>query len=163
MSAINTYSYTMIDVPGVVATNNFVSILNPANSTRVMAFVNLIANAYATTTSQTAASMGIYKATNVSGGTVDSTNIARFNTQLTTSVAEVRIGNPTLTRNKLVLYIPPPISSGTGVTTSTSELVTPVSVTNTLLLYPGEALCATTLSGNTNQVWNLNFAWVEFF
>ena len=163
MSAINTYSYTMIDVPGVVATNNFVSILNPVNSTRVIAFINLIVSAYATTTSQTGSSLGVYKASGISGGTVDSSNIARFNTALATSVAEIRIGNPTLTRNKQVLYCPPPISSGAGVTTSPTELVSPVTATNTILLYPGEALCATTLSGNVNQLWNINFAWVEFF
>lgn len=163
MSAINTYSYTMIDVPGVVATNNFVNILNPTTSNRVIAFTNFIVSAYALTTSQTGASLGVYKTTGVSGGTVDSSNIARFNTALSTSVAEIRKNNPTLTRNKLVLYCPPPISTGTGSTTEPRELISPVSVTNTILLYPGEGLCATTLSGNVNQLWNINFAWVEFF
>lgn len=156
------YVYSLIDTPGVVAANNYVSIFVPSTSNRLATLVLSNTVNYAIGSSSTAQSMNIQRCSAASGGTlIAASNIDRFLSTDEDPAAQIRIGNPTTTlvQQPLVGY-PPPFATGAGGGASSVQTSPPGASFN---LLPGEGLVWYTNSGNTNQVWNIQFAWVETY
>lgn len=154
------YFATISDTPGVVASNNFLSIFNPASSGRVLIFYQAEIKSWATGATSADASLTATRITAASGGTqVAAANINRFLTADPNPVAEVRTGNPTVTTSGLVLNTwPPPIAVGTGAG-STAYTSTPPGAGFVCL--PGQGIVFNTPSGATTQRWSIVTIWAE--
>lgn len=158
------YNFTIIDVPGVVATNNFISVFNPVGSIRQMSLLSLSIESYATTNTGTANSMAGYRTVAASGGTlIPFGTVTKYITLEPDTVAEVRIGNPTVTL--LGTGIPvapstPPFSGGGG--GGASAAFTPASAAALAEILPGEGFVMRTLAGDPAQRWNISLTWLEF-
>lgn len=155
------YNYTIIDTPGVVATNNFLSVFNPTTSLKTLALLSLAIESYSIGSSGTANSMAGYRTSAASGGTLD-TVITKYDTREPTSQVEVRVDNPTvtLTTGLPVAPVGPPLSNGAG--GAVTAAFTPASSAALAVAHPGEGIVFRTLAGNTNQMWNITVTWLEF-
>jgi len=157
----NFYFHAAFDMPGVVAANNFLSIFNPVGSGKVISFFSVAPDSYATGSSPTAVSLLVDRTTAASGGTqVTAANINKLITIQPNSVAEVRTGNPSVTKSGITLYSwPPPIASGQGSVSSAYSAVPPG---QGFFCLPGQGINFSTSAGNTNQVWSIKVTWAEF-
>lgn len=158
------YLYSLIDAPGVVAANNFISIFNPSNSGVIHFPLEVGFTCYSIAQVQVGASMAIYRTTAASGGTlVSASDVNKFQTTLGNAQAEVRIGNPTVTLlNSTPLAFKAPVVAGTGGGNSgTVTVVTPVPGPLAIALLPGEGLVFRTTSGTTAEFWCLGYSWAE--
>lgn len=155
------YFYSAIDLPGVVAANNFVSIFNPANSGKTISFFALAIDSFASGSSGTAVSLKVDRITAASGGTViTAANINKLITIETDSIADVRVGNPTVTKVGSSLYSwPPPLATGSGAGSVTTSTPPPG---QGFFCLPGQGIVLSTSSGNVNQVWSIKATWAEF-
>lgn len=154
------YLHGMSEIPGVVAANNFLSVFNPAASGKTVIFYQLILTPWATAVTTATAAMNIFRTTAASGGTlIAASAVNRFLTTDADPVAQVRVGNPTVTTTGTTLLgLPPAISSAAGVGGGESVAVPPGAGFACL---PGEGVVYTTASGNVNQLWNINVTWAE--
>lgn len=159
-SITGVYTFALIDAAGVAAANNFLSLFNPVGSGKNLAFSFSFTASYVAVTALTTASMGLYRTTTATGGTDSSASIAKLVTAYPSPVGVVRTGNPTVTLGAALNSVVPPLSGGSF--TSGSEVsIQATSVTNTLVLVPGEGVAFRTTSGDTNQRWNVTIAWAE--
>jgi len=154
------YAFALIDAPGVVAANNFLSLFNPLASGRNLAFSFSATASYVATTSVVAASMGLYRTTTSTGGVDSSASIAKLASAYPAPVGVVRTGNPTVTLGNALNSVPPPLSAG-SFTSGDAITINATSTANTLVLAPGEGVVFRTASGDVNQRWNLTIAWAE--
>lgn len=156
------YVATLADAPGVVASNNFLSIFNPVGSGRNLIFFSSITIPWATASTNVTVSMNVYRTTAASGGTLQSAaNIGRFVTADGNPVAEVRTGNPTVTTSGLSLLATPPAitTSGSGASPSAVSATNPAA---SFVCTPGQGIVWNTASGSTGQLWNIQVVWCEF-
>lgn len=155
------YFHTVLDAPGVVAANNFLSVFNPAGSGKAITFFASEVRAYSVGAVSVGTSMTAFRTTAASGGTlIAAASVSRFVTSDPNPVAVVRVDNPTTTNVGLALNgFPPPISSGVGVSSAGSSAA-PSGGGFTIL--PGEGLVATTSSGDIDQRWDITLTWAEF-
>jgi hypothetical protein len=154
------YVFALADAAGVVAANNFMSLLNPVGSGRNISFSFSSTASYVATTAIVAASMGLYRITTATGGVDSSATIAKLATAYSAPVGVVRTGNPTVTLGNLLNTVAPPLSAG-SFTSGDAITINASSVANTLILAPGEGIAFRTTSGDVNQRWNLTIAWAE--
>lgn len=154
------YFHTIFDVPGVVASNNFMSIFNPSGSTKTVILYQAEIASYAGGATTVTTSMTANRITAASGGTqIAANNVNRFVTVDPNPAAEVRVGNPTVTTTGLPLNAwVPPIATGTG-TGSTAYTSTPPGAGFVCL--PGQGIVFNTSAGNANQIWKINAIWAE--
>lgn len=157
------YVYSMIDVPGVVAANNFLSIFNPANSGVVHFPLEVGFTCYAIASVQVPNSLALYRTTAASGGTaVAAVDVHKFQTVLPDAKAALSINNPTATllSNTPIVFKAPVASAGGG-NSGTVTVVTPVPGPLALALLPGEGLVFRTAAGSTNELWSIGYSWAE--
>jgi len=157
----NFYFHAAIDMPGVVAANNFLSVFNPVGSGKTISFFSVAPDSYAVGASSTGVSLVVDRTTAASGGTqISAANINKLITSETNSIAEVRVGNPTVTKSGISLYSwPPPLASGLGAASSAYSSVPPG---QGFFCLPGQGINFSTSAGNTNQVWSIKVTWAEF-
>lgn len=155
------YFHTVADAPGVVAANTFMSVLNPVGSGKLVVFFQAEIKSYSVGASLAASSIHAHRISAASGGTqIAAANVSRFVTTWANPVAEVRVGNPTITQVGLVLNAwPPPIAPteatfGGGFSTSTPPGAG-------FVCLPGEGLAFFTNSGDVDQRWNITPIWAE--
>lgn len=155
------YFYSLIDAVGVAAANNFMSIFNPLGSGKVISFFSIAVDSFASGASGTAVSLKVDRITAASGGTLaPATDINKLITSEADSIAQVRTGNPTVTKVGSSLYSwPPPLATGTGVGGTTISTPPPG---QGFFILPGEGIAFSTSAGNTNQVWSIKATWAEF-
>jgi hypothetical protein len=158
----NFYVYSINDVPGVAAANNFLSVFNPLTSGKTVIFYlsNTVAWAGAATTATV--SMRVLRTTAASGGSlVTASAVAKFVSASPSASAEVRTGNPTATLASVndLLGTPPAITSaGAGVSASAVSS-TPGGAS--FVCVPGEGIVWRTASGDVDQLWNFQVVWAE--
>lgn len=156
------YSYGFIDVPGVAASNNFLSVFNPVTSSARHLPLEVGFTCYSSAGTSTTASMAAYVITAASGGTLVNgvTDVNRFGSAVPAPQTEIRTGNPTVTRlnNTPILFKAPVISTGGG-NSGTITIVPPSD--NPFRLPPGMGLVFNTAAGDVNQRWCLVYAWEE--
>lgn len=155
------YFYSLIDAPGVVAANNFISIFNPVGSGKTVSFFSIAVDSFASGSSGTAVSLKVDRITAASAGTLaPATDINKLLTTETNSIAQVRTGNPTTTKVGTSLYSwPPPLSTGSG---AGSSITSSTPNGQGFFCFPGEGVVFSTSSGNTGQVWSIKATWAEF-
>lgn len=149
------------DQLGTVAANNIIAMYNPANSAVAHVALLLAVGAYSIGASGTSVSFVGKRITAVSGGTkFTNANIDRFDTTMPDPTSSVYIGNPTVTLDRFNtnFVIEPPLSNGAGNALVKSLSTVPGA---SFVLYPGQGLVFGTASGNTNQVWNIEYVWGE--
>lgn len=158
-----TYDYTIADVAGVVATNNFMSIFNPVASGRTIIIVGVFVSSTASGGTSITAPMRGFRVTTATGGTLatNSTDICKLQTSAPTAAVEIRIGNPTVTLGPPFFNSPPTISASVGSTAVHVITVPPSPAATTFTLAPGEGIVLQTLSGDVDQRWNLGVVWSE--
>ena len=157
------YTYGMVDVPGVVAANNFLSVFNPSASTMAHIPLTLGLECYAIALTEVLGTMGVFRTTAASGGTlVASSNHVKFQTSNPTAQCEVRVGNPTVTRvNNTPLSFKSPVVTDKVGTSGTVTVSSPIQNPLGFALYPGEGLVFATTVGAVAETWNIQYAWGE--
>lgn len=155
------YSHAVTEAPGVVASNNFLSIFNPAGSGKTLTFYRIIVFPWATAATTATRSMTVQRITAASAGTlITAANVSKFSTAQPNSVAEVRQSNPTVTTVGLpTLSFPPAITSAGSGVTNASTIVPPTGASFNCL--PGEGIVFNVAAGDVDQLWNLGAAWSE--
>ncbi len=148
------------NLPGVVAANNYLSLFNPVGSGKVLSFGSAFISCVAATGSTVTDPMQGFRITAASAGTLQAANtIAKFVTSDAAPVAEIRVGNPTVTTGAQLFNSPPAISATTG---STNVHVIPVpGGLAPFTLVEGEGIVLRTAVGDTDQRWNLSIVWSE--
>lgn len=154
------YVAALTDTPGVVATNNFLSVFNPVGSGVHMVGLGAVVGGYAIATSQTPNSMLAQRISAASGGTLaTAANVSRYDATVSNPLAQVRTANPTVTLTQSPLFgWPPPVSTGTGAL----GVATPAASGPAFICHPGEGLVWYTVAGNVNQLWNIQYTWAEY-
>lgn len=157
----NFYFYSLIDTPGVVATNNFMSIFNPVGSGKTISFFAIAIDSYSGGASGTTVSLKVDRISAASGGTLaNQADINKIATVEPNSIAQLRTGNPTVTKVGTSLYSwPPPISTGSGAGATVTSTPPPG---EGFYCLPGEGIVFSTSAGNTNQFWSIKPTWAEF-
>lgn len=155
------YDFSISNVAGIVAANNYISLFNPVGSGRVVAFGGaFVSSAAAGATSITEPMRG-FRITAASAGTLQGPSaIAKFNSANPDAACEVRIGNPTVTLGAAIFNSPPTISGSVGSTAVHAVAVPPAA--GPFILAPGEGVVLRSEAGDTDQRWNLSIVWVEF-
>lgn len=157
----NFYTTAIQDVPGVAAANVFLSVLNPLGSGKVVTFYGVFVLPWASGAAAVAVSMNLFRISAASGGTqVTAANIDKFYTSSPNSIADARIGGPTVTTvGNAVGGFPPAITSAADGVTAAPSVAAPSGAS--FACFPGEGLALRTASGATTQLWNLGFIWSE--
>jgi len=153
------YFHALVDTPGVVAANNFMSVFNPVGSNRVVIVLQLYVNCYSTNAATSPNSLTAYRTSATSGGTlIAASTVNRFITAETDPVCVVRTANPAATTVGLVLVgVPPVISTGSG----SGASATSPSPGASFVMIPGEGIVVGTAAGDTDQTWNISLVWGE--
>lgn len=157
------YSALVLEAPGVVAANNFLSIFNPAGSGRLFTVLLYRVYPYAGAASTATNSMAAWRTSAASGGTLRSnaTDVSKFDTAQLNSVAEVRVGNPTVTLvNTVPVAAVPPAITAAGAGVGPAVSVEPPSGA-LFRIRPGEGVVARTAAGDVDQLWTLSISWYE--
>lgn len=156
------YIYSLAELPGVVAPNNYISLFNPIGATRVAVLSGIfVSYSLAIGTSITTPMRG-YRVSTASGGTsVDTTevagNVAKVQTSYPDPVVEIRKDNPTVTLGPALFNSPPPTQKDTN-------FVHDINLPSGLLpftLRPGEGIVLRTEASLTDAFWNLTLVWAE--
>lgn len=151
------YLHSIAEVPGTVADQTFITLMNPANSGRSMT-LGTVALSYSNTSPATEpAPMRGWRISAASGGTlIAAADIAKFNTLSPNSVAEVRVGAPTATFVYPVFNSPPPIDNR-----SSNVHTVDIPPGATFLMRPGEGIALRKEAGTTSAMWNITIVWAE--
>lgn len=159
-SVIGVYVFSLDEVAGAAAANNYLSLFNPIGSGRNVIFGGAFISCVTAGGSSITAPMRGFRATLISGGTLqlDSAS-AKFISSNPDPVAEIRTANPAATLDGAIFNSPPAISATTG---STAVHAVPVpGGTGPFLLVPGEGIVLRTSTGDTDLRWNLSIVWAE--
>lgn len=156
------YSFSISDVAGVVAANNFVSLFNPVGSGKTFAFGGVFISSHVVNDVTTPSSMRGLRITAASGGTLatNSTDIAKFATSQPASVAQVRTANPTVTVGP-PFFNSPPIESAAKTSSATVQSVLLPPGSTPFTFAPGEGMVIQTTVGDVDQRWNITVVWNE--
>lgn len=154
------YVFSIGGVAGVAAANTFLSLFNPVGSGKIISVGSGYVSSYSTGASAPTVPMNLFRITAASAGTLqtNSTAVAKFQTAQPTSIAEVRIGNPTVTTGAQLANVAP--SEGPF---ATDQFVAAApSVYPPFLLAEGEGVCyRQTAAGVTSTFWNFTIVWSE--
>ena len=156
------YIFSTTDAPGVVAANNFMTLVNPVGSGKAIVVLGAFVSTYVVSgASITRNSLQGQQCGVATGGTVaGAAAIAKFASSMPASIADIRTNNPTVTAGANVFNSPPAIgvtasqfvhSIGGGASTASGPLT----------LAAGEGFVMRTAVGNINQTWNISIVWGE--
>lgn len=155
------YVFSADEVVGVVAANNYLSIFNPVGSGKTIMFAGAFLSAVTAGGSAVTAPMRAYRATAISGGTLQADSAsAKFVTSYPDPVAEIRTGNPAATLDGAIFNSPPALSAGSG-STAIHPVIAIASGIGTFLLAPGEGVVMRQTTGDVDLRWNLSITWAE--
>lgn len=155
------YVWSGANFAGVAAANNFATLFNPVGSGKLIsfggAFVSMVTSAAA---SATAPMRGVRITAHSGGSLIASSAFGKFDSTYPNSIAEIRTGNPTITAGSFLWNTPPAVTTGAGGGQFIHTVNVPPGV-GPFLLREGEGVCVQTAAGDTDQVWNISFAWAE--
>ena len=155
------YVWSGANFAGVVAANNFATLFNPVGSGKLIsfggAFVSMVTGAAA---SATAPMRGLRITAHSGGSLAGAASYGKFDSNYPTSIAEVRTGNPTITAGSFLWNTPPAVTTGAGGGQFIHTVNVPPGV-GPFTLREGEGVAVQTSVGDTDQVWNISFAWAE--
>ena len=153
------YLHSIAAVPGMVAEQTFITLMNPVGSGRVMT-LGTIALSYSNTSPATVVDpvRGWRISAHSGGSLVAASGIGKFSTTMPNATAEVRVDNPTITKVYPVFNSPPPIDNR-----SSNVHTVEIPPGATFLMRPGEGIAINKLSGTTSATWNITIVWAEAF
>lgn len=155
------YTASLANVAGTVASNNLQTIFNPVGSgkTVVIGAVFISTVAAAGTASTVPARIHRIDAAPSGGVTMAASEIFKLNTANPNAVSVVQHSNPTVTLLAAGSNTPPPVTTGVGGGQFVHEIEPPPGAAFTLA--PGEGIAINVASGDTAQRWNITIAWAE--
>lgn len=154
------YVYSADEIVGVAAANNYLSIFNPVGSGKLIYFGGAFISAVTAGGSNVTSPMRGFRITAASAGTLQAVSaIGKFITSNPDPIAEVRIGNPTVTLGAGLFNSPPPLSAGSGSTPVHQVPVPPNS--GPFVLAAGEGIVLRQAVGDNDLRWNLSVVWAE--
>lgn len=159
---LGAYIFSVENLPGVAASNNFLTLFNPVGSGRIYlataVFVSCVAAAAA---SAVRAFRGYRIGAAPTGGSVQAAStFCKIDTAYPDSGADVRIGNPTATLQQPFSNTPPPVTTGAGGSQFVHSVELPLG-SPSFRIRAGEGVAFNTAVGDTDQVWNISIAWAE--
>jgi hypothetical protein len=154
------YSFSISDLPGVVAANNFVTLMNETGSGKTLQVYSATVGSYVAAAGGGGVrnSMIVQQIISSTGGTLQNqAAIARLDRTMPAPTGAVRTGNPSVLFAANITSFPPPVGIDTG---SNNDRI--VSTQNSgVVLHPGEGIRFFTTAGSVNQNWNIAFSWAE--
>lgn len=154
------YVYSADEIPGVAAATNYVSVFNPIGSGKNLFLGGIFISAVTAGGSTVTAPMRGFRITTATGGTLQAASaIGKFISTNPDPIAEVRLGNPTVTLGAGLFNSPPPLSAGNGSTPVHQVPIPPNS--GPFVLAPGEGIVLREAIGDTDLRWNLSISWAE--
>lgn len=156
-----TYVLSRADISGTVAALNFMTLLNPAGSGKVIVLGAVFLSSYSVGAATVTEPIRGHRISAHSGGTLadNATEVARFSTSQPVPVAQLRYGNPAVTLGVPFFNSPPPVGQAAG-TAFVHEVEVPAGAPPFLLL-PGEGAVVRTAAGDIDQHFNITIAWSE--
>lgn len=160
-SLTGVYLYSIAAQPGVAAANNFVSLFNPAASTKLVLLAGIFISSYSVGAATSVEPLRGWRVSAASGGVLanNATDVAKFNTSYPTAAPELRTANPTVTLVNPFFNSPPPIGTGAG--TAFVHAVEAPPGAGAFFVKPGEGIVVRTASGDVDQTFNITLAWGE--
>lgn len=160
-SLCGVYSYSLANLPGVVAANNFMSIANPLGSTRFIVVGGFFVSSCAVGTSTIIDPLRGWRSTVPTGGTLaTAADIVKYDTRYPDPLGVIRKDNPTATISAPFFNSPPPINQGAAAG-QFFHSVEPPPAAGGFILAPGEGVVFRTAAGDVDQTWNLTVVWGE--
>lgn len=152
------YFHALVDVPGVAASNNYLSVLNPVGSGKIAIALGFICGSYSINTVTTPAAMAAFRISAHSAGTdVTAATVNRFASAFPNPASTVKTGNPTITTTSLpMIGIPPTV----GTNANNGQTVSPTPGASFVFL-PGEGIAFQTATGDTDIRWQMQYIWAE--
>jgi hypothetical protein len=154
------YFQAIVDTPGVVASNNFLSVFNPVGSGKIAIALGFICSVYALNSVATPSSLVAFRTSAHSGGTdITAPNVNRFLTSFVNPSAQVKITGPATTNTNgtnPMIGIPSVVGSGV----QQAQTVAP-SPGASFVFLPGEGIVFNTPSGDVDQRWDIQYIWAE--
>jgi hypothetical protein len=163
---VGVYDYSIAGVPGSATSFTFMTVYNPANSTRVLILGGVFVSTVNTASSGTAnPTRGWRFYGQPTGGTLQistgaSTVITKLNNLYPDPVAEVRTNNPTVTLATAIWNTPATVTNGVGGGVFVHAVEVPPSG-GPFVLLPGEGVAINNAAGTVNQNWNISAVWAE--
>lgn len=155
------YVFSDDEIAGVVAANNFVALTNPIGSTKAIFIAGVFISSIAVAGITAAAPLRGYRATAVSGGTLQAASvIGKIRTTMPDPVGEIRIGNPTATLGAAWFNSPAVLASGLQSAPFVHQVPATIAAGG-LTLLPGESTVLRTENGDVDSRWNISIAWSE--
>ena len=156
------YVYSQAEVPGVVAANNFMTLTNPVASGKIVVFAGAFISSYIVgDTGATITSMRGYRASAVSGGTLQAAStVGKFQTSQPDPVGQIRTGGVTATLSTALFNSPPFIGAAKGSSPFVHQVPIPPQG-GLFTLMEGESMALRTEVGDVDTRWNLSLAWGE--
>jgi hypothetical protein len=152
------YFHALVDVPGVAASNNYLSVLNPSGSGKIAIALGFICGSYSVNTVTAPAAMAAFRISAHSAGTdVTAATVNRFATAFPNPVSQVKTGNPTITTtSSAMIGIPPTV----GTNAQNGQTVSPTPGASFVFL-PGEGIAFQTATSDTDIRWQMQYIWAE--
>ena len=156
------YAYSRAQTPGVVAANNFVALLNPVGSGRVLTVAGVfISSVIVADITATVDPMRGWLATGISGGTLEAAStITKVRSTMPNPVGQIMINNPTATLGASWFNSPALLGASKGSSPFVHQIPASVAA-GAITLLPGEGTVIRTESGDLDQRWNVSIAWNE--
>lgn len=156
------YIFSVAVQPGVVAANNFVTLMNPVGNAKVVFFGGAFFSSYGTGTVTATDPMRGYRISSSSGGVAaTAADIGKVDTLMPNATAELRTGNPTTSALGAALFnSPPPLGTGGIVPQFVHQVDLPPGA-GPFTLRPGEGITLRTAAGDVDQFWNITLVWGE--
>lgn len=158
------YSYSLALQPGVVAANNFLTLMNPASSGLALVLGGAFFSSYGIGTTTATDPMRGFRITGHSGGTlVDPADVVKYDTRYSASAAELRFGTAVAVSgmaNTAIFNSPPPLGTG-GTIPQFVHSVEPPPGSGGFLMLPGQGVTIRTAAGDVDQLWNITIVWGE--
>lgn len=155
------YSMSIANVPGTVASNNFMTLFNPVGSGKTVlissAFISTVAAAGTSATQP----MRIHRINTAPTGGVLAVpaDIFKYDSNNPNPTSVVRTGNPTVALLAPGSNTPPPVTTGAGGGQFVHEINPPSGTI--VVLAPGEGIAINNSAGDTAQRWNISLVWAE--
>lgn len=156
------YTYSTAGIAGTAAAQTFLTLFNPVGSGKNVFFMAAFTSGSASGAASSSAAIRGYRiAAAPTGGTVQAVNtVAKFKTSYVDPIAELRLGNPTVTLGAAMWNTPPIVTNGAG-GGSFVHVVDVQPASGGFLLAPGEGIAINRSAGDTTLTWNFTVVWAE--
>jgi hypothetical protein len=154
------YLYAANNVTGVVAANNYLTLVNPTGSGKTFSILSATLSCTTAGASSVTSPMRGVRVSAVSAGSLQANSvICKFVNTYPASVAEIRLNNPTATLDGEIFCSPPAITA--TLATTSVHLVSVPGGAGAFTLAPGEGVVFRATSGDVDLFWNLSISWAE--